>query len=351
MTNEAGAGSRIMIVDDKVSNTLLLEGILQEDNFTNYISVTDSREALSSFLRFQPDLVLLDLHMPVLDGFAVMKQLREHIPSNVFLPILVLTADTTFDAKRRALIDGATDFLTKPFDPTEATLRIRNLLQTRFMHLQLQDQNQILDQKVHERTRLLEESRIEILERLARAAEYRDDDTGEHTQRVGEISARLFAELGFPNNQVEMIRRVAPLHDIGKIGIPDSILLKPGKLTPEEWEVMKTHTAIGANILSGSQSPLLQMAEEIALKHHEYWDGSGYSGMKGEDIPYTCRIVTVVDVFDALVNNRPYKEAWPYEKALAEIKQQGGRQFDPQVVEAFLNIIPEILKLNQFYKR
>ena len=332
---------KIMIIDDQKPNVLLLEEILLEENHTNYISITDSRNALASFLGFNPDLILLDLHMPHLDGYAVMKQLRENIPADAFLPILVLTADITPDAKRRALLGGATDFLTKPFDPIEATLRIRNLLQTRSLYLQQNEQNQMLDQKVRERTQLLEESRVEILERLARAAEYRDDETGEHTQRVGKMAAHLLTELGFPDDQAEMIRSVAPLHDIGKIGIPDSILLKPGKLTPQEWEVMKTHTTLGAGILSGSQSPLLQMAEEIAQTHHEHWDGNGYFGMQGEDIPLTGRIVTVVDVFDALTHSRPYKEAWPYKKALAEIERQSGKQFDPKVVDAFLNIISD----------
>jgi len=180
---------------------------------------------------------------------------------------------------------------------------------------------------VRERTQQLEESRIEILERLALAAEYRDDETRKHTKRVGELTARIVAGLGFPEHQVEMIRRVAPLHDIGKIGIPDSILLKPGKLTPEEWEVIKSHTTIGATILSGSQSPLLKMAEEIALTHHERWDGKGYTNIRGEKIPITGRIVTIVDVFDVLLHDRPYKKAWPIEKVLAEIKLQSGRQF------------------------
>ena len=169
----------------------------------------------------------------------------------------------------------------------------------------------------------------------------REDETGEHTQRVGKIAARIFTELGFFDDQAEMIRRVAPLHDIGKIGIPDSILLKPGKLTPQEWEVMKTHTTIGAGMLSGSQSPLLQMAEEIAQTHPERWDGNGYFGMKEEDIPLAGRIVTVADVFDALTHSRPYKEAWPYAKALEEIEGQSGKQFDPQIVQTFLKIISE----------
>lgn len=333
-----------MIIDAQVSNVLQLERLLQEEGYPNFVSVSDSREALASFLGFKPDLVLVDLHMPHLDGYGVMQQLRKNMVPDSFLPILVLTTDITPEAKRRALLEGATDFLAKPLDPVEATLRIRNLIQTRSLYLQLQDHNKILDQKVRKRTQQLEQAQIEILERLAQAAEYRDDDTGEHTQRVGKMVAQIAAGLGLPNEQVEQMRLAAPLHDIGKIGIPETILLKPGKLTPKEWKVIKSHTTIGAKILTGSQSPLLQMAEEIARTHHEHWDGNGYFGMKGDEIPLAGRIVTVVDVLDTLINNRPYKKAWPIKKAVDEIVSQRGKQFDPQVVDALLSIIPENLK-------
>jgi putative two-component system response regulator len=277
--------------------------------------------------------------MPYLDGFEVMNQLRARVPLGIFLPILVLTADITPETKRKALDEGATDFLTKPFDQTEVVLRIRNLLRTRVLHLQLQDQNHLLEQKVRERTIELEETQIEILERLALAAEYRDDDTGEHTKRVGQMSAQIAQALGLSNAEVELIRRAAPLHDVGKIAIPDSILLKPGKLTPEEFELMKTHTTVGAKMLSGGRFPLLQRAEEIALTHHERWDGTGYAGLKGESIPIAGRIVAVADVFDALTSARPYKEAWPRAKAIEEVQRQSGRQFDQSVVEAFLKVV------------
>lgn len=333
-----------MIIDAQVSNVLQLERLLQEEGYPNFVSVSDSREALASFLGFKPDLVLVDLHMPHLDGYGVMQQLRKNMVPDSFLPILVLTTDITPEAKRRALLEGATDFLAKPLDPVEATLRIRNLIQTRSLYLQLQDHNKILDQKVRKRTQQLEQAQIEILERLAQAAEYRDDDTGEHTQRVGKMVAQIAAGLGLPNEQVEQMRLAAPLHDIGKIDIPETILLKPGKLTPKEWKVIKSHTTIGAKILTGSQSPLLQMAEEIARTHHEHWDGNGYFGMKGDEIPLAGRIVTVVDVLDTLINNRPYKKAWPIKKAVDEIVSQRGKQFDPQVVDALLSIIPENLK-------
>jgi cyclic di-GMP phosphodiesterase len=331
--------SRILIVDDQPSNVMLLEGILQEEDFTSYRSIIDSREVLPTFLDYLPDLVLLDLQMPYLDGFAVMKQLQACIAPTDFLPILVLTADITPEAKRRALSEGALDFLTKPFDATEVVLRIKNLLQTRFLHLQLQKQNEALDEKVRERTADLEATQVEILERLALAAEYRDDDTGQHTKRVGETAARIAEELGWSQIEVELIRRAAPLHDVGKIAIPDSILLKPGRLTPQEFERMKTHTTLGAKILSGGRFPLLQLAEQIARTHHERWDGSGYLGICEESIPIAGRIVTVADVFDALTSKRPYKEAWTVSDAIEEIQRQSGHQFDRCVVDAFLKVV------------
>jgi putative two-component system response regulator len=192
---------------------------------------------------------------------------------------------------------------------------------------------------VRERTAELEETQIEILERLALAAEYRDDDTGEHTKRVGQMSAEIARGLGLPPAEVELIRRAAPLHDVGKIAIPDSILLKPGRLTPEEFEQMKTHTTLGSKMLSGGRFPLLQRAEEIALTHHERWEGTGYIGLAGDSIPLAGRIVAVADVFDALTSARPYKTAWPRAEAVEEIRRQSGRQFDPRVVEAFLKIV------------
>jgi putative two-component system response regulator len=337
--------SRILIVDDQPSNVMLLEGVLQEEDFTTYRSITDSREVLQAFIDYLPDLVLLDLQMPYLDGFAVMKQLKACIAPGDFLPILVLTADITSDAKRRALSEGALDFLTKPFDATEVVLRIKNHLHTRALHVQLQEQNQKLDQKVRERTEELEATQIEILERLALAAEYRDDDTGQHTKRVGDNAARIAEALGWSATDVELIRRAAPLHDVGKIAISDLILLKPGKLTPQEFESMKTHTKIGAQMLSGGRFPLLQLAEQIALTHHERWDGSGYIGLHEEAIPIAGRIVTVADVFDALTSERPYKKAWPINEAVEEIQRQSGRQFDPRVVEAFLKVIDQEMSL------
>ena len=331
---------RILVVDDQPLNVALLEKILFNAGFTRVESTTDSREVEARVGHELPDLILLDLLMPNLDGFGVMERLAPFVQeTGTYLPILVLTADASPETKRRALAAGAHDFLTKPFDPTEVELRLRNLLATRSLHLQLQGHAQLLEHKVHERTQELEEARLEILERLALAAEYRDDDTGRHTDRVGRACGLLSRAMGLPDADVELMRRASPLHDIGKIGVPDSILLKPGKLTAEEFAVMKQHTAIGARILSGSRFPLLRVAEQIALTHHERWDGSGYpGGLAGEDIPLPGRILAIVDVFDALISVRPYKRAWTHEEALAELDLQRGRHFDPRVLDAFLEM-------------
>ncbi len=336
--SNAFRNARILIVDDEIGNVDILRRVLEREGFTRIESTTDSREAAAMYVQYRPDLILLDLHMPHLDGLDVMNQLNE-IAEASYLPILILSGDLTPEAKRDALSRGAKDFVAKPFMQDELLLRIKTLLETRLLYLQIQSQNQLLEAKVRERTRALEDAQIEIVARLAAAAEFRDDNTGQHTQRVGQMSALLATELGLPEAQVGLIRRAAELHDVGKIGVPDAILMKIGKLTPDEFEVVKTHTTIGARILSGGKFPLLRLAEEIAFTHHERWDGSGYAGIRGSDIALAGRIVAVADVFDALMQQRPYKPAWPVGDAIAEIDRQRGRQFDPAIVDAFMRVI------------
>jgi putative two-component system response regulator len=274
--------------------------------------------------------------MPPPDGFEVMRSLADRIGAPARLPILVLTADASQETKQRALSSGASDFVSKPFDVTEVFLRIRNLLTMRFLQKELQRQNASLEKRVSERTHELEQARLEILRRLALAAEYRDDATYEHTERVARTAAALTERLGLSDDKIELMRLAAPLHDIGKLGVPDAILLKPGKLSDAEMEVMRTHTTVGAAILAGSTSDVLQLAEQIAAAHHEWWDGSGYpNGLSGTQIPQCGRIVAFADVFDALTHARPYKQAWPVEKAVEEVRRLRERQFDPDVVDAF----------------
>jgi putative two-component system response regulator len=330
--------ARILIVDDQPANVRLLEALLTKVGYRHLRSTTQSRLATGLYTEFQPDLILLDLHMPDLDGFAVMDQLRSVLADDIYLPILVLTADINENVRRRALASGAHDFLNKPFDATEVQLRIANLLRTRFLHVQLAEQNELLERKVRQRTKELEQARLEILQRLSLAADYRDDTTGDHIRRVGESSAQIARCLDLPADRVELIRQAAPLHDIGKLGVSDAILRKPGALTPEEFAHVKTHTTIGQQILADSDVPVLQLARDIAQTHHEKWDGTGYpDGRRGEAIPLAGRIVAVADVFDALTHQRPYKTAWPLERAIDEIVNQRGRHFDPTVVDAFLH--------------
>jgi putative two-component system response regulator len=341
--------SRILIIDDQIENIRLLERILRGAGYDRLESVTDSRKALNVFTEFNPDLVAMDLRMPNVDGFALLKQLRSRIPEGAFVPVLVLTADDSRKTKREALSLGAKDFLTKPLDMAETLLRIYNLLETRWLHVELQNHNANLEAKVSERTRDLEQAQLEILQRLALAAEYRDDCTGQHTQRVGQLAAYLGRSIGLPKEHVELIRRAAPLHDVGKIGIPDGVLLKPSTLTPDEYENIKRHTEIGRLILSGSSFAILQMAEQIALYHHERWDGTGYHKLLGEKIPLEARIVSIADVFDVITHERPYKEAQSPEIALASIRQESGKQFDPTLVDAFcdMGVGSDLMKLSE----
>ena len=331
------ASARVLIVEDEEQNVRLLERILTDAGYTDVRATTDPFLVPELYDLFRPDLVLLDLRMPGRDGFGVLEDLAARTTHERYLPVLILTGDTSAGVKVRALALGAKDFLAKPFDVDEVLLRIRNLLETRSLYRELEQQNTELERRVLERTRALAQTEIEVLERLAAAAEFRDDDTGQHTQRVGELAARLGAAVGLPEEQVVLLRRAAPLHDVGKIGIPDRLLLKPGKLTPAEFDIMKTHTLVGARLLSGGRSALVMMAERIARSHHERWDGQGYpDGLAAEQIPIEARIVSVVDVIDALSHSRPYREAWPVERVLALIRAGRGTHFDPILTDALL---------------
>jgi putative two-component system response regulator len=315
---------------------MLLERLLEGWGYHDIVATTDSTQALELCIGCKPDLIMLDLKMPPPDGFQLMRELAVLNRAGSYQPILALTADVSDDVKERALALGAKDFLSKPFSLNEVRLRVANLLETRRLHVALTRQNETLDRSVRERTRSLELAREELLDRLSLAAEYRDDETNKHAKRVGLTASLLARQLDVPEEDVELIRRAAPLHDIGKIGIPDGILLKPGRLTPGEVVQMRCHSMLGAKILSGSTSPVLRLAEEIAMTHHERWNGDGYpTGLAGEEIPLAGRLVALADVFDALTHRRPYKEAMSVGLAVAEIGTLRGTHFDPRVVDAF----------------
>jgi putative two-component system response regulator len=325
----------ILIVDNDEAVVHALQRLFRRAGYGEPIGLTDPRRTREVLADHDVDLLILDLMMPEMDGFAVMHQVTSALGSGEYFPILVLTGDDDPGIRQRALAAGAMDFLNKPFDPAEAEARVRNLLQTRFLTHRLARERDSLEERVRERTAELADTRSELLHRLAQAAEYRDDATGRHVERVGLLSAALAAQMGMDAREVDLIRRTAPMHDIGKIGVPDSILHKIGPLTPTEFELMKMHTTIGARILGGSRHRLLTVARDIALCHHERWDGAGYpGGRSGEAIPVHARIVAVADTFDALAHTRPYKEALPPAMALAEVVRCSGTQFDPAVVAA-----------------
>lgn len=332
-------GSPILLIDDNAENLTLLRRTLEWSGYSNIHSCQSGAAGMKALFEQQPHLVILDLRMPGMDGFEFIETVRS-TSEDWNLPILVFTADLSAEARNKALTLGASDFLTKPGDPVEIKLRVRNFLRTRHLHHSLERNNVELETVVKERTRHLEIARMEAIGLLAKAGEYRDDDTGQHSHRVGEMSAGLAIELGLDRPTIDAIRLVAPLHDIGKIAIPDSILRKEGALTEEEYAFMKRHVEIGAALLEKKQSPLLRQAREVVLYHHERWDGRGYlAGLSGEDIPISARIVSVADTFDAITHDRPYRKARSEQEAVAEIDAMAGSQFDPAVVDALKRLL------------
>ncbi len=334
------ADAKLLIVDDERSNLVLLERILHRAGYHDVTATDDPEEGVELFERLAPDLLCTDLHMPRMSGLEVIDAISDRLDPETFLPILVLTADLSQQAEEEALSRGAKDFITKPFRASQIELRVGNLLRTRQLHLQLHRHAEHLEDMVRERTIELEAARMDVLERLAQAAEYRDSTTGLHTQRVGHLSGLLARELGLDGDVAWLVERAGPLHDVGKIGVPDNILLKPGSLTPEERVTMQQHVDVGARLLARGRSKLINMAERIALTHHERWDGSGYPrGLAGDAIPLEGQIVAVADVFDTLISERPYKRAWPLEKAVAEMQRQSGRWFAPRLVSALMRVL------------
>lgn len=348
--------AHILIVDDEAANVLVLKRTLQVSGYTQIQSTKDSREVLDMYRQQPCDLVLLDLNMPHLDGYEVMEQIKTEAGENM-PPVLMLTAQHAQEYRQRALDSGALDYVTKPFNAEELLSRVRNLLEVQLARKFMRNQNEILEEQVTLRTRELEErsqelheTRLQVVRHLGRAAEYRDNQTGLHIVRMSKMAALIGEAAGLSEYECDLLLNAAPMHDIGKLGIPDNILLKPGKLEPEEWEIMQTHAQIGADILSGDDSELLIMAEEIALTHHEKWNGKGYpKGLKGEEIPLSSRLCALSDVFDALTSGRPYKKAWSVEKAVDLIKEESGRHFDPALVEHFITLLPEMVALKEKY--
>ncbi len=362
-----------MIVDDEPINVKILQKHLKLAGYTRFITTSDAMSVLDCIRKNPPDVLLLDVMMPGVNGLDLLRQIRRG-PSTLggaglgYFPILILTASDSDETRFRALELGATDFLGKPVNASELVARVRNALLVKAHHDHLQNYSKELENQVRRRTAELAASRLELIHCLARAAEYRDNETGRHVMRVGRYAGMIARKLNLEQNMVELIEHAAPLHDMGKVGIPDAILLKPGKLTPEEFEVMQkhslfgkrtfepmsndewrafqTHTLLGERILGAETSPLIAMAGKIALTHHEKWDGTGYPlGLAGEEIPLAGRITAVADVFDALSSRRPYKPNWPLERCFAVMEEGRGTHFDPAVLDAFIACREEIVQI------
>ena len=360
--------AKVAIVDDEEMNIEVVQGYLQHEGYRNFCRTTDATKALEMIGSVQPDVVLLDVMMPDVSGLEILSAMR--LDERMYhIPVIVLTACTGPETKLQALQLGPSDFLAKPVDASELLLRVRNVLAVKSYQDHLANHSAELERMVDKRTQELVASRQRIIHCLARAAEFRDDDTGHHVTRVGKYAAVIADELGFDNRAIELIEQAAKLHDIGKIGVPDSVLLKEGKLEANEFELIKRHcgfgnsiidpkattdveayqkhTRIGATLLEGGDGyPVMEIAAVIAQTHHEKWDGSGYPlGLHGENIPIEGRITAVADVFDALSSKRPYKPVFPREKCFEILKDSRGTHFDPKVLDAFFARSDEIVRI------
>ncbi len=310
----------------------------------------DGNAALAQVKENRPDLILLDVMMPMMDGYEVCSRLKSD-PATSSIPVIFITALQESESITKGFNLGAVDYITKPFHIPELNARVDTHLSLRHAMLALADQNRILDLRVKERTKELQDTQLEIIYRLSRAAEYRDNDTGLHIKRLSHLCRILAAAYGCDEEICDLIFYASPMHDIGKIGIPDAVLLKPGRFDAAEWKIMQTHTTLGAEILSGHDSLLIKMGQVIALTHHEKWDGSGYpQGLSEYAIPMAGRIVTICDVFDALTSKRPYKEPWPLSDALDEIRAGKGTAFDPKLVECFFKCLTDLINIKESFQ-
>ncbi|MGB4066123.1 MAG: two-component system response regulator [Azonexus sp.] len=331
----------ILVVDDSPENIDLLSELLRDD-YRIRIATSGEKALKIVYSDEPPDLILLDIMMPGLSGLEICRRLKSN-PDRRRIPIIFVTAMTSVEDEQRGLETGAVDYITKPISPPIVKARVRT-------HLALYDQSRELERMVRQRTHELLTTRQQIIRRLGRAAEFKDNETGNHVLRMSHYARIIAIAHGLGEEAANIIFNTAPMHDIGKIGIPDAILLKPAKLDAAEWDVMHQHPIMGAEIIGKHDNELLETSRIIALTHHEKWDGSGYpQQLAGENIPLEGRIVAIADVFDALVSVRPYKKAVPVEEALQYLYEQSGKHFDPQLIDAFRRAIPEVLRIKEIY--
>ncbi len=331
----------ILVVDDTVENIDVLTGILHDEyrvkaalNGQSALKIAQGDD--------KPDLILLDVVMPDMNGFELCKVLKSN-PLTSMIPIIFVTAKAEVADERIGFELGAVDYITKPISPPIVLTRVKT-------QLHLYDQARHLEKLVQQRTAELNETRVEIIRRLGRAAEFKDNETGMHVIRMSWFCRFLAEKIGQDDDWCELLYNAAPMHDVGKIGIPDKILLKPGKLNAQEWEIMKKHTEYGVHIIGDHRSALMQLAKEVAMYHHEKYNGQGYpKGLSGEDIPLSARIVAICDVYDALTSTRPYKRAWTEQEAIQYLIDESGQHFDPHLVRAFLECIPQVREIQQLY--
>ncbi|MBF0139924.1 MAG: two-component system response regulator [Magnetococcales bacterium] len=338
----------LLVVDDTETNIdILVEGL---ESAYDLAVATDGRTALASARENPPDLILLDIMMPEMDGYEVCRRLKKD-PNLREIPVIFITAMSQEENEAEGLAVGAVDYITKPISIPIVQARVATHLELFNSRRALKNQNELLEQRVRERTRELRESRLTTITCLGRAAERKDPETGLHIQRMAHYSRILGTGMELDPRVTELLLHAAPMHDIGKVGVPDRILLKPGPLNDEEWVIMRTHPDIGAEILSNQPSELLRIARDIALTHHEKWDGSGYpQGLKGDAIPLSGQIAALADVFDALTSARPYKLAWEVDRAVATIVAAKGIHFQDKIVESFVDVLPEMLTIMEQFR-
>lgn len=331
---------RVLVVDDEPNNLQLLRQILKGKYAISF--ATNGVQALEIAEKILPDLILLDIMMPQMGGFETCRNLKSN-PKTSKIPVIFVTAKTEIEDEKLGFDAGAVDYITKPVSAPIVHARVAT-------HLALYDQQRAIEIQVQQRTTELAESQKAAIHMLGEAGHYNDEDTGVHIWRMAAYASAIAQRAGWTVPRAKQLQFAAPMHDTGKIGIPDAILKKPGRFTPDEWDIMQTHAQIGYEILSKSKTPLFQMAAEIAYCHHEKWDGNGYPrGLKGNDIPESARIVAIADVFDALTMERPYKKAWTIDDAVAEIKRSSGNHFDPELTDCFIDILPEILDIKTLW--